>query len=96
MTDVESGEKPGPAVDEKPRAGANAPLQPWEGRPQPAEAIAILESRALADQEWHARMEAAGMPVAVSAKREAYVMRWLAQWFLARQIEQQKKDQWRR
>ncbi len=92
MTDVENGEKPGPAVDEKPRAKASDPL-PWEGRPEPEEVIAVLENRAWLEKSRQGMLVEIGLRKEPyhPAMREAYIMTWLANWFRGRLNERERR-----
>ncbi len=97
MIDEESGEKPEPAVDEKPRTKASDPL-PWEGKPEPDEVIRVLENRAYLEASRQRILVEIGMRKEPyhPAMREAYIMTWLANWFRGRLIEREKKNQYRR
>jgi len=88
MTDEPSEEKP----EEKPGGPKAAEIKPWEGKLDPDEAIELLRKRAYIEESRQERLVELGDRTSVyePAMREAYVFRWIANWFEQRKIERDK------
>jgi hypothetical protein len=80
------------ASEEKPGGPEAAATKPWEGKPNPDEAIEILRKRAYTEESRQQRLVELGdrTSLYVPAMREAYVLRWIANWLEHKKIEREK------
>jgi hypothetical protein len=87
MSEGASEEKPSELVAPK----RDEP-KPWEGKLDPNEAIELLRKRAYLEESRQLRLVELGDRTNVyePAMREAYVLRWIANWLEQRKIEREK------